>query len=232
MTNLDALWQRVRIGAIETRNRIYLPAHQPSLAPRAYGAYLAERARGGVGLIVMHGFHVHPSSARGGAESWEPAWAESVRAFVSPAKSEGCPVLVQITHMGASGNRRTDDIGQWGSLLAASAIPSPLHRAVPKSMEAQDIAEVIRGLPILPPMCRPVAATAWRSMAPTATWCPTSCRRGGTRDDHWGDDTERRTRLALESAACASATSSPANTAWRTSPAILGPLESPALDWR
>ena len=65
MAQLDILRNPVRIGHVETRNRIYLPAHQPSFAPPEYGAYLAERARGGVGLIVTHGFHVHETGSCG-----------------------------------------------------------------------------------------------------------------------------------------------------------------------
>ena len=107
-TALDGLWEPVRIGSVQALNRIYLPAHQVSLPPPAYGAYLAERARGGVGLIVTHGFHVHPASARAGVSPWEPAWADAVRAFVTPSKRLGVPVIVQVTHMGASGTRRTD----------------------------------------------------------------------------------------------------------------------------
>jgi 2,4-dienoyl-CoA reductase-like NADH-dependent reductase (Old Yellow Enzyme family) len=49
MSDLDLLWPPVRIGSVQTRNRIYLPAHQLSLPPAEYGAYLAERARDGVG---------------------------------------------------------------------------------------------------------------------------------------------------------------------------------------
>lgn len=198
-TSLDALWQPVGIGPVHTRNRIYLPAHQPTLAPVEYGAYLAERARGGVGLIVTHGFHVHPASARGGAAPWEPAWTESVRAFVSPAKAEGCPVFVQITHMGASGHRRTDDIAQWGPVLAASALPSPVHRASPKPMEEEDIAEVIHGF----------AQTAAHVQAGGGDGVEIHGSHGyllanflspwwNRRDDAWGGDTERRTRLAVE----------------------------------
>ena len=102
MAQLDILRNPVRIGHVETRNRIYLPAHQPSFAPPEYGAYLAERARGGVGLIVTHGFHVHASSARAGVSPWEPGWADAVHKFVSPARQLGVPVFVQITHGGAS----------------------------------------------------------------------------------------------------------------------------------
>lgn len=199
MSELDVLWDPVRIGQVHARNRIYLPAHQVSLPPAEYGAYLAERARGGVGLIVTHGFHVHPASARAGVSPWEPAWADAVHKFVTPARDQGVPVFVQITHMGASGTRRTDDIAQWGSVLAPSQIPSPVHRAMPKPMEEEDIAEVIEGFALT---CANVKAGGGDGVELHGShgyllsnflspyW--------NRRTDGWGGDTERRARLALD----------------------------------
>lgn len=197
--DLDVLWQPVAIGHVRTRNRIYLPAHQPSYDPATYGAYLLERARGGVGLIVTHGFHVHPASARAGVSPWEPAWAEAVRRFVAPPKAEGVPVFVQITHMGASGTRRTDDLALWGPVLAPSAIPSPVHRAHPKAMEEEDIQAVVRGF----------ADTAANVQAGGGDGVEIHGSHGylvsnflspwwNRRDDAWGGDTQRRARLAIE----------------------------------
>jgi 2,4-dienoyl-CoA reductase-like NADH-dependent reductase (Old Yellow Enzyme family) len=199
MSELDVLWDPVRIGSVHGRNRIYLPAHQVSLPAPEYGAYLAERARGGVGLIVTHGFHVHPASARAGVSPWEPAWADAVHKFVTPAKDQGVPVFVQITHMGASGTRRTDDIAQWGAVMAPSQIPSPVHRAMPKPMEEEDIAAVIEGFALT---CANVKAGGGDGVELHGShgyllsnflspyW--------NRRTDGWGGDTERRARLALE----------------------------------
>lgn len=199
MADFDLLREPVRIGHVQTRNRIYLPAHQPTFAPTEYGAYLAERARGGVGLIVTHGFHVHASSARAGVSPWEPGWADAVHKFVSPAKALGVPVFVQITHGGASSTRRTDDLQQWGAVFAPSAIPSPVHRAMPKAMEEEDIREVIDGF----------AATAANVQAGGGDGVEIHGSHGyllsnflspwwNRRNDAWGGDTERRARLALE----------------------------------
>ena len=199
MSDLDVLWQPVRIGHVEARNRIYLPAHQPTFDAATYGAYLRERAQGGLGLIVTHGFHVHASSAAAGVSPWEPGWADAVRQFVSPAQAEGVPVFVQITHMGASGRRRTDRLDLWGSVLAPSAIPSPVHRSMPKPMEEQDIQDVIAGF----------AATAANVQAGGGDGVEIHGSHGyllsnflspywNRRDDAWGGDTERRARLALE----------------------------------
>ncbi|WP_398495016.1 FAD-dependent oxidoreductase [Variovorax sp.] len=198
-TALDGLWEPVRIGPVQALNRIYLPAHQVSLPPLAYGAYLAERARGGVGLIVTHGFHVHPASARAGVSPWEPGWADAVRAFVTPSKRLGVPVIVQVTHMGASGTRRTDDIAHWGAVLAPSQLASPVHRAMPQPMEEDDIRAVIEGF----------AATCANVQAGAGDGVEIHGSHGyllsnflspywNRRDDKWGGDTGRRARLALE----------------------------------
>jgi 2,4-dienoyl-CoA reductase-like NADH-dependent reductase (Old Yellow Enzyme family) len=198
VSDLDVLWQPVRIGHVQARNRIYLPAHQPTYDAATYGAYLRERARGGLGLIVTHGFHVHASSAAAGVSPWEPGWSDAVRQFVSPARAEGVPVFVQITHMGASGRRRTDRLDLWGSVLAPSAIPSPVHRAMPKPMEEQDIQDVIAGF----------AATAANVQAGGGDGVEIHGSHGyllsnflspywNRRDDAWGGDTERRAQLAL-----------------------------------
>jgi 2,4-dienoyl-CoA reductase-like NADH-dependent reductase (Old Yellow Enzyme family) len=199
MSPFDQLREPVRIGHVQARNRIYLPAHQPSFAPPEYGAYLAERARGGVGLIVTHGFHVHASSARAGVSPWEPAWADAVHKFVTPAKQLGVPVFVQITHGGASTTRRTDDLQLWGSVLAPSQIPSPVHRAMPKPMEEEDIQAVIAGF----------ADTAANVQAGGGDGVEIHGSHGylvanflspwwNRRDDAWGGDTQGRARIAVE----------------------------------
>lgn len=199
MDTLDILRDPVRIGHVETRNRIYLPAHQPTYDPETYGAYLRERARGGAGLIVTHGFHVHPNSGAAGVSPWEPAWADAVRRFAGPSQALGVPVFVQITHMGASGRRRTDSLDLWGSVLAPSAIPSPVHRAMPKPMEEPDILEVIEGF----------ALTASHVQSGGADGVEIHGSHGyllsnflspywNRRTDAWGGDVERRARLAVE----------------------------------
>jgi 2,4-dienoyl-CoA reductase-like NADH-dependent reductase (Old Yellow Enzyme family) len=122
-----------------------------------------------------------------------------VHKFVTPAKQEGVPVFVQITHGGASTTRRTDDIQLWGSVLAPSQIPSPVHRAMPKPMEEEDIQEVIDGF----------AATAANVQAGGGDGVEIHGSHGyllsnflspwwNRRDDAWGGDTERRARLAHE----------------------------------
>jgi 2,4-dienoyl-CoA reductase-like NADH-dependent reductase (Old Yellow Enzyme family)/thioredoxin reductase len=144
MSDLDVLWHPIRIGAVTARNRVYLPAHGMGLAGDQYGAYLRARALGGVGLIVAHGMPVHPSTgAPGGPEPWTRSWIPQIAKVIAPPHAAGCPILVQLAHLGPSAVRRTDEL--WGALWAPSAIPSPVHRIIPKAMEQAEIDELIEG---------------------------------------------------------------------------------------
>lgn len=200
MTDLSALWEPIRIGALTTPNRVYMPAHNVSLPPDDYGLYLAERARGGVGLIIAGAYPVSAGTARGpGVMPWDTSWADTVRRIVQPARDLGTPVIAQLFHMGASGVRRTDDIAHWGPLLAPSAIPSPVHRGIPKVLEDAEIRQLIDAF----------ARSARTLQAGGADGVEIHGSHGyllanflspywNRRDDAWGGDTARRVRIVRE----------------------------------
>src|SRR5687768_4028304 len=74
MSTLAPLWQEVGIGtAVTARNRIVVAAHQTHFAAAEgdqlgdrYIEYLAERARGGAGLLIAEAAAVHPSTEKVG----------------------------------------------------------------------------------------------------------------------------------------------------------------------
>lgn len=142
MPDLDLLWRPMALGATIALNRIYLPAHGVGLVGAEYGAYLRERALGGVGLIVVHGMPVHITAAMpGGPEPWTRAWIPQIAEVIAPPRAAGCPTIVQLAHNGPNSVRRVDD--HWGPLWAPSAIPSPVYRMTPKAMDCDEIAELI-----------------------------------------------------------------------------------------
>lgn len=143
MNQLDVLWEPIAIGSVTARNRIALPAHMLSLGAEDYGAYLGARAQGGAGLIITHGFAVHPTASRPGAEPWSREWIPFVEQMVGPSKTAGSVVIVQLTNSGVAATPRSDEL--WGPLWAPSEIPSPLHRTIPKVMERADIEALIEG---------------------------------------------------------------------------------------
>ncbi|MFZ9284158.1 MAG: NADH:flavin oxidoreductase, partial [Candidatus Nanopelagicales bacterium] len=64
----SAILTPTQIGNIKVRNRVFLPGHttnfgRDNLPTERNANYLAERAKGGVGLIFTEAIRVHPTSA-------------------------------------------------------------------------------------------------------------------------------------------------------------------------
>jgi hypothetical protein len=120
MSDLDLLWPPVRIGHVQTRNRIYLPAHQLFAAARVRrlpGRARARRRRPDRHARLPRAPVFVQSSARAGVSPWEPAWADAVHKFVTPARSlrQGVPVFVQITDTLLG--RKLEPTGDWPWLM-------------------------------------------------------------------------------------------------------------------
>jgi 2,4-dienoyl-CoA reductase-like NADH-dependent reductase (Old Yellow Enzyme family) len=142
VTGLDSLWRPAQLGPVSVANRVYLPAHGTRYSGEQYGAYLAERARGGVGLVVTTGMLVHPSTGfMGDAEPWTREWIPIARDIIAPSQAIGVPVIMQIAHMGPAGYPRTDE--GWTAMWAPSAIPTPLGKIIPRAMDQADIDELV-----------------------------------------------------------------------------------------
>jgi len=197
MGKLDALWEPVSIGKVTARNRIALPAHLVTFSADQYGEYLGERARGGVGLIVTHGFAVHPTAARAGVSPWTRDWIPYIRQVMAPAQAQGTPVFVQLTNSGVSATPRTDE--QWGPLWAASAIPSPVQKITPKVMESSDIQALIEGFAVTASHVQEAGGAGieihgGHGYLLSGFLSPYWNRR----TDEYGGDTHRRARLVIE----------------------------------
>src|SRR5262249_6252778 len=82
------LFSPLRVGPVEARNRIVMGAHftmytepadtwgEPGFYGERYGRYLAERARGGAGIIIAGQAQVHPTTAyqmHNNAIAWDDA---------------------------------------------------------------------------------------------------------------------------------------------------------------
>lgn len=197
-TELDALWQPLKIGSLVTKNRVYLPAHHPSLPPEQYAHYLGARARGGVGLIVTQANMVHPSSDYPpNKPPWKREWISEVETIVRPSAEVGTPMLFQLSHLGGLATGKTDE--SWGPVWGPSAIPLPPANVTPKVMTEDDIESLIDGF----------TTTAAHALEGGAQGVEIHGAHGylvGTfmspywnrRSDKYGGDTAARARLAIE----------------------------------
>ena len=133
------------LGRLPLRNRILVGAHgtnyaRDGLPTDRYAAYVAERARGGVGLIVTEGTHVHPTSA--GAyliDAWRRNGADQVRAVTDAVHAEGGAIFAQLMHCGRQQEPLLSGRAAWGP----SSIGDPAHSTVPHAMTHPEILAMI-----------------------------------------------------------------------------------------
>lgn len=136
-----------RIGAVELRNRVFVSAHTTNfgvdfLPTARHVAYHRERARGGVGMIVVEPLRVHETSlGRAGGLGADRAALPVLTELVEAVRDEGAACLVQITHAGRhseNGFRRT---ASWGP----SDVPWDASGQTPHAMTRHDMVQVREG---------------------------------------------------------------------------------------
>jgi mycofactocin system FadH/OYE family oxidoreductase 2 len=144
----DALLSPFRLKHLELRNRVMMTAHVTNMAPlhlptEQHVAYYRDRARGGIGLIVMGFPSVHPAGTNNVQEiaGFDPAIVPGLRAIADAVHEHGTPIIAQLGHAGRQGNSAYT----MRPLMAPSPIPCPLNREMPKAMEADDLDEVVEG---------------------------------------------------------------------------------------
>jgi len=108
--------------------------------------YYAEKAKGGIGLIITEEQMVHPTSTGGFSRNMCYAYEEKViprfRLVADMVHQHGAIILAQICHVGMhTDSGLYDDPRQ---VWAPSALPSPIIMGeTPKAMEREDIEELI-----------------------------------------------------------------------------------------
>ncbi|MEW6270823.1 MAG: FAD-dependent oxidoreductase [Thermodesulfobacteriota bacterium] len=146
------LFTPLRIGPHEARNRIVFGAHftmfsepapvfgEPGLYGDRLGRYLAERARGGAGVIIAGQAQVHPTTAYqmlNNAAAWDPASIPQFRRLTSRIRTHGALAFLQLAHNGGVNQ------GPWSKLpaWAPSAVANSLE--APKVLELHEIRELV-----------------------------------------------------------------------------------------
>jgi mycofactocin system FadH/OYE family oxidoreductase 2 len=139
------LFSPLRIGKITVPNRISFSAHLTNLAEQnlpserqAY--YLAERAKGGAGLIITEEQSVHPTdhAYEKLIDAYKPEVVPGYRRICRAVHEFETRIFAQLNHNGAQGD------GSYSRLpvLAPSPVPDFMFREVPKEMELEDIREI------------------------------------------------------------------------------------------
>lgn len=143
----EHLLSPLKVGRLTLRSRVLITAHATNyvdadgLPDERAVHYYAERARGGVGLMVTGASSVHPSSprVRGVVNAHDPRAGQAWRAIADAVHAQQGRILVMLTHMGRVG--RMPD-------MRPLVAPSPLidgnfHQAVPHALDTREIAEIV-----------------------------------------------------------------------------------------
>lgn len=135
-----------RIGGVEIRNRIFIPGHTTNFAenflPTArHVAYHRERARGGVGMIIVEPLRVHRTSLgrAGGLYGADRRAKPGLQAIVEAIRDGGARAFVQITHTGRHSDNFVERLPPWGP----SSVPWTTSGEIPHAMTPREMADVI-----------------------------------------------------------------------------------------
>lgn len=147
-TRFPYLFAPFRIRSVELRNRMVFQPHFTALGTSEgmpsddLAAYHAERALGGVGLIVTESQAVHPTGkmSRRFINAWDPAVIPGLRKVTDGVHAHGARIFSQLTHGGHTSLEKPPHI-MW----APTQMPEPSSHFTTKAMDADDIRAVISG---------------------------------------------------------------------------------------
>ena len=145
------LFSPFKIRELELRNRFVFQPHFTALGhidgqpSDDLAAYHEERARGGVGLIVIESQAVHPTGkmARRFINAWDPAVIPDLRKITGAAHAHGAKIFSQLTHGGHTSLEHPPHI-MW----APTQMPEPSSHFNTKAIDEDDIRVVIEGFAV------------------------------------------------------------------------------------
>lgn len=147
MKAYQKLFEPIRIGTMEMKNRFLLPAMLTSYCEmdgsvnERFIAYHRARARGGVGLNITEITFVHPSGKGFPCELGihKDELIPGLKRLADAVHAEGGKIAAQLYHSG----RQTYEMITGMPLLAPSAIPCPVCGGQPLEMTKEHIQELV-----------------------------------------------------------------------------------------
>ncbi|MER6302970.1 NADPH-dependent 2,4-dienoyl-CoA reductase [Kitasatospora sp. NPDC001539] len=186
------------LGFTTLPNRVIMGSMHVGLeeAPDGYqrmAAFYAERARGGVGLIVTGG--IAPNEAgrpwEGGAMLTTEEEAEQHRVVTDAVHAAGGRIALQILHFGRYAYHR--------DLVAPSALQAPISPFVPNELSAEQVEQTIEDFARCAELARRAGYDGVEIMG-SEGYLINEFIVGATnrREDEWGGPYERRMRFPVE----------------------------------
>ena len=201
MTILKHLFSPIEIGRMKAKNRLLMSAmsinfgvDENNYVTDQLTGYLAARAKGGAGMILVGGAGVHPTGLElpGLPALWEDGCIPAMKKMVSAVKSFDTCFGVQLMH----GGRQS----YHDKKVAPSPIPAlAVVKGVPKELNVEEIAELVASFGDAARRCRDagfdfVEVHAAHGYLINQFLAPNSNHRM----DHYGGRFENRIRFFLE----------------------------------
>lgn len=186
------------LGFTTLRNRVLMGSMHTGLEERPQGfermaAFFAERARGGVGLIVTGGFgpNEEGSVGKGAAKLSTPEEAEKHKVVTQAVHEAGGKICMQILHAG----RYAYNPAQ----VSASPVQSPINPFTPKELDEAGIEKQISDFVNCAKLAQSAGYDGVEIMGSEGYFINQFLvERVNKRTDRWGGSYENRMRLPLE----------------------------------
>ena len=197
MTAYPHLLQPLDLGFVTLRNRVLMGSMHVGLEEAERGfermaAFYAERARGGVGLIVTGGISPNAAGAvfAGGAVLQTEQEADRHRVITDAVHAEGGLIAMQILHSGR--------YGYHPDVVAPSPLQAPIAPCPPRELTAADIEATIDEFAQCAALARRAGYDGVEIMGSEGYLINQfTAARTNHRDDAWGGDYAARMRFPV-----------------------------------
>ena len=186
------------LGFTTLRNRVVMGSMHTGLEDRFYNypklaAYFAERAKGGVGLIITGGISPNRSGWLLPAGGTMNMWGDIAphRLVTRAVHQHGAKILMQILHAGR--------YGYQPFVVSASPIKSPISPFKPRQMSEKQILATIQDYARSASLAKKAGYDGVEIMGSEGYLLNQFLSRHvNQRKDHWGGEIENRMRFAIE----------------------------------
>ena len=186
------------LGFTRLKNRVIMGSMHTGLEEAKNGferlaAYYAERARGGVALIVTGGISPNQQGLTfSGAAALDKADKVAQHRLVTDAVHQaGSKICMQILHTGR--------YAYSPNAIAPSAIKAPINAFIPKAVSSEEIEQQIEDFAYSAKLAQQAGYDGVEVMGSEGYFLNQFIvTRTNQRDDEWGGSYDNRTRLAIE----------------------------------
>lgn len=198
MSAYPHLFEPLDLGFTTLRNRVVMGSMHTGLEDRAWhinrlAAYFAERARGGVGLIITGGYAPNRTGwlLPFGAKLTNKTEAYRHRAITKAVHAEGGKIALQILHAGRYSYMPTS--------VSASAIKAPINPFKPRALSAKGVESTIDDYANCAALAKFAGYDGVEIMGGEGYFINQFlAERTNKRKDKWGGSPENRRRIASE----------------------------------